>query len=945
MKLIEFRLTMPLTMEEFNICQRYLLARVTQQDTNNTITGVGKNNRTDVRKLVLFKKGTLDDENGKAVDYTFKRMNLVSKIPKWLQNFVDPKYCLVDEKSWNSSPNLKVEYEAKGFPKASVKVDSTHHMGYNTEENAFNISDELLAQRKVILIDIVNDKVSCEDYNPEEDPTVFYSEKAKRGKLGENWIENSKVVVTCYKLFTIDIPYFGVLCSKLENWIVNAIKKNLLKYHRKALCWIDEWYNLTEERIDMFEEGLRERLENFWKEVGLDVEKDSNLAVQFMAEQQARGAFEKYVNNCDDGDMIKMDDPSIGSTKSGSSDGDTTNSYFPPTKKEHMKVPCIKGRTLSGVSTNLNTSDLGENSEEKADKKDKSVKKKKKKKKKKSGSEEEEGEKGSKGSKKSAKSEGKEKSKKKGEEVDVKRTEGCDPCGSQGNHEGGECSKLAEADTSTEAGDESTTTVSSTLNVDEEPYAQEEEPTVDVDDDGDKDDNNEEVIEEERPTKKKISKGSKSSKDDINKKKSKKPISSNGEGGLEEVENEAAKNITLGTPGDVKIRRRVLREVHKMDEDILLTEEEEEGVVVSPMGGVTNDGDTIVQKNLNGDVLHMGTEPTVDRAFVYKSGEHLDGEYTKYVHGINEGVSSRPWKLHYVFVTKNKMNSAEGGIMNPLSTEKYLKRIHEQRIGKFKGGDGLLMDNPFTKRMKMLNCENGMQMSKCRIDGANNGEGGNDHLFTPIDLKNFYPQDGASVECMFQNGHTVPYNDADAILRSFNVVNNAVEENQMVDHFAQNEENIYNYREDMRPKDSNTSLSLFYVIAMICFVYSSMSIYKRARSLFYFLFSAFICACAFVYYEYWNHSCFNQGNVYKFSMNAPGSINSVTSFLDVQRKQNPQEEFYRNLHNTLYEMNKTTLNFASNSLNAEFQSAILKNFNEIFSAKGVKKFAQYMDNS
>ncbi|ANQ09692.1 Uncharacterized protein PCOAH_00037230 [Plasmodium coatneyi] len=70
----------------------------------------------------------------------------------------------------------------------------------------------------------------------------------------------------------------------------------------------------------------------------------------------------------------------------------------------------------------------------------------------------------------------------------------------------------------------------------------------------------------------------------------------------------------------------------------------------------------------------------------------------------------------------------------------------------------------------------------------------------------------------------------------------------------------------------------------------------------------------------------------------------MTSFLDVQRKQNPREEFYRNLHNTLYntlhEVNMSTLNFASNSLNAEFQSAILKNFNEMFSAKNVKKYAQ-----
>ncbi|ANQ08964.1 Phosphatidylinositol transfer protein [Plasmodium coatneyi] len=624
MKLIEFRLTMPLSVEEYNICQKYLLARVTQEDTYNTMHGEGRNKRRDVRKIVLFKKGTLDGEHGEAVDYTFKRMNVVNKIPKWLQNFVHPNYCLIDETYWNSTPNLKIVYEAKGFPKARVQVDSTHHLGYNTEENPFNIPEELLTQRKIILIDIVNDELAAGDYKAEEDPTLFYSEKAKRGKLEENWIENSKVIITCYKLFTIDIPYFGILCSKLENWIVTQIKNNLLKYHRKALCWIDEWYNLTEQRIYMFEEEMQQRLENFWKEVGLDVENDSTLAVQFMAKQQTRSAFEKYLEE------KNSEDKSAKEGKGGLR------------KEGGSKV--VGGSKEEGKKRNRSEG--------------------KRKEKKESGGEEVKEGSMEEGSKTSAKSEEKKKKKKK----------------------------------SKKKGDE----------------VKEQEVKEEV----------KEFVEEEA---------------------------------FAEVENEAQKNITLGTPGDVKIRRRVLREVHKMDEDILITE-----------------------------------------------------------------------------------------------------------------------------------------------------------------------------ECMFQNGHAVPYNDADVILRSFNVLNNAMEENQMVDHFAQNVENIYNYGTDMRRNDSDTSLSFFYVIAMISFVSSSL------------LSCAHVHSCT----EYWNHSCFNQGNVYKFSMNAPKSINPMTSFLDVQRKQNPPEEFRREeFYNTLYKVNKSTLNFTSNSLNAHFQSAILNNFKEIFSAKSLKKYAQYMDNS
>ncbi|OTN66278.1 putative Phosphatidylinositol transfer protein [Plasmodium knowlesi] len=888
MKLIEFRLAMPLSMEEYNICHRHLLAKVTEEDTTNTINGVGKNNRMDVRKVVLFKKGTVHDENGKPVDYTFKRLNLVNKIPKWIQNFVDPKYCLVDEKSWSVDLNSKVLYEAKGFPKACVKIESTCHIGHNTEDNVFNLSDELLAQRKVVLIDIVNDKIPPGEYRTEEDPTIFYSEKAQRGRLEENWIENSKVIITCYKLFSIDIPYFGVLCSRFENWIVNIIKNSLLKYHRRALCQIDEWYNLTEKGIHMFEADLQEQLENFWKEVGLDVENDSTLAVQYMAKQQPRVASDQYVNNCGNGDDKLMDDGSRDSIKNGSSDGDSTYASSSQISKDNMNFPSIETGSLS---------------------------------------------------------EG---------QVEEKVKEDFDPFGSEGNHvAGGEHNtKVAGVDISTEAGEGSETSDSSRLNVNEEPYEHEEEPTGDFklgEDDG-----SEEVVEEghEKMEKTKSSKSSNGKwlKDDIMQEESVKLLTSTTEVGLTEAGEEAEKNRMPATPGVTKMRGRMLREVNKIDEDMLITENEEEA-------GEADDSDTMAEKNLSKDVLEMGAETKANLTSAYKSGDQADDEYTTYEHTVNEGEEN-PWKLHYIFVTKNKMSSTEGGIMNPFSTEKGLKNMNVQRIEKFKGGDDLLMLNPITKRMKMINYENEIWMREAMIDTSNNGEGVNDmffsrrdkylweergtgHLFTPTDMKNFYAdQGGGRLEWVFSSRQSVSYKGGDGILNSYNAVNSVTEDSQMINNFAQHMESIHNYNtDDMSRKDSNTSLALFYVMALVFFVYSSMSIHKRFKSLFYFLLSALMCVCAFLYYEYWNHSWFYQGNVYKFSMSSPpGSINSVTSFLDVQKKQNSQEEFYKNFYNTLSELNKSTVNvnFASKSLNGQFQSTILNNIHDIFLRENVK---------
>ncbi|KJP86253.1 hypothetical protein AK88_04067 [Plasmodium fragile] len=965
MKLVEFRVTMPLSMEEYNLCQRYLLAKMTCEDADNAITGMGCNNRTDGKSLVLFKKGKAEDENGETVDYTFKRMNLVNKVPKWLQNFVDPNYCLIDEKSWNNHPKLRTVYEARGFPRARVEVDSTFRPGHNTEDNVFNLSDEVLAERKVILVDIVKDSAYCREYYPEEDPTLYYSEKAQRGKLDDNWIEKSKVLITCYKLFHIDIPYFGVFCSKLENWIVSAIKESLVKYHRKSFCWIDEWVDLSEEQIHKFEEEIIERIENFWKEIGLDVETDSTLAVQYMAERQARGIYPQVSYTCLHGDNSSKNCNSSDSTKSDSSSASSSKC-------------CAKSGKDNGTTTlyhaNVTKAQLKKCSQLKSVKKGRNGKKKRKKVK--------GGEEGKK-CKKCAKSKGNVKQQQEqgqvnGEEKQAgeREQQKLDSCQRQGNHtEEGVCSKLRGPDAATndmegdveklQSGEETPTTDSHTLHEDEEEDEQgeedededgssgddddEDDDEDDDDEDGEEDeDSSEHVDHEEHPTSRKKSSASKSikgnsSKGQTNRTNSKHSVSSSTdqEKNVEEVEEEIEESEILATSSDANIRSRILREVHHVDEDILLSEEpqqhgkEKEGEVVTPMAGVTNDRDSIVQKNLNKGVVKKGIQP--------HDGMVLHAEYLREEDEEGDGL----WKLNHVFISRNKISFEEEGIMIPWSRKQYLKSLNVMRMGKFKGRDDVLVRNGLPSRMKMLNNEKRVQMNKCKMtDAENNGEGGND-LFAPIDLDSFYGLQGEGRrESTFWNEHSAQHNDAGAILKSFNVVKNSMKEKQMMNQYAHHIGGAHNYRRNVRRNDSNISLSLFYVITMMSFVYIFMSIYKRFKSLFYVLLCAFICACAFLYHEYWNHSCLHRGINYKFSMTTPASINPVTSLLATEKKQDPREEFYKNLYNSvynnLYELNKSTLNFASKSLNVQFQSSIFSNLNEMFPPRNVQD-SPYMD--
>ncbi|ETW40653.1 hypothetical protein PFNF135_04959 [Plasmodium falciparum NF135/5.C10] len=312
MKIVEFRLAMPLTIEEYKVCQLYFVAKASLEDAENNINSnceKGDENNDSKKGIVILKNESYINEDGTCGQYTYKRINLINKLPKWLLNFIDPKYCIIDEKSWNAYPYLKTVYESSGFPKAKIQVESAHFNGYDTEENALNLSEEALSLRKVIYVDIVNDKISYKDYNESEDPSLFYSDKAKRGKLEKNWKENHSIIMTCYKVFTINIPYFGIFCSKLENWIISALRDNILKYHRKAFCWIDEWIDLTIDDIRNLERDVQKKLNKFWND-----SQDENVTDDILDEEnnnKNENVKDQYVihhnNNEENNDTLSND--------------------------------------------------------------------------------------------------------------------------------------------------------------------------------------------------------------------------------------------------------------------------------------------------------------------------------------------------------------------------------------------------------------------------------------------------------------------------------------------------------------------------------------------------------------------------------------------------------------------------------------------------------------
>lgn len=113
------------------------------------------------------------------------------------------------------------------------------------------------------VIDIVKDQLYGADYSKDEDPTLFVSQKTNRGPLCDGWIaeywdevrERSQptprnmALMCAYKLCRVEFRYWGMQ-TKLEKFIHDtALRKTMVRAHRQAWAWQDEWHGLTMEDI------------------------------------------------------------------------------------------------------------------------------------------------------------------------------------------------------------------------------------------------------------------------------------------------------------------------------------------------------------------------------------------------------------------------------------------------------------------------------------------------------------------------------------------------------------------------------------------------------------------------------------------------------------------------------------------------------------------------
>uniref|UniRef100_A0A672I7M6 Phosphatidylinositol transfer protein membrane associated 2 n=1 Tax=Salarias fasciatus TaxID=181472 RepID=A0A672I7M6_SALFA len=244
----EYRIPMPMSVEEYRIAQLYMIQKKSREESCGEGSGVE-----------ILENRPYQDGPGGTGQYTRKVYHIGKHIPSWFCSILPQNALRVEEESWNAYPYTRTRYTCPFVEKFSIDIETYYKPDTGDQGDVFNLSSAEKRQRTVDPIDIVKDYIAPHEYLVEEDPRLYRSLKTGRGPLSEDWIQeiqrnpSQSAVMSAYKLCKVEFRYWGMQ-SKIERFIHDVgLRRVMVRAHRQAWCWQDEWFGLTMEDIRQLE--------------------------------------------------------------------------------------------------------------------------------------------------------------------------------------------------------------------------------------------------------------------------------------------------------------------------------------------------------------------------------------------------------------------------------------------------------------------------------------------------------------------------------------------------------------------------------------------------------------------------------------------------------------------------------------------------------------------
>ncbi|XP_066272344.1 membrane-associated phosphatidylinositol transfer protein 1-like [Branchiostoma lanceolatum] len=243
----EYRIALPLSVEEYRIAQLYMIQKKSRDESQ------GEGNGVEILVNEPYEEGP-----GGSGQYTRKVYHIGTHIPGWFRSILPKAALRVEEEAWNAYPYTRTRYTCPFIEKFYLEIETKYCADGGKQDNVFNLSGAEKRNRIVDVIDVVKDDLPAHDYKLEEDPALYKSVKTGRGPLGTDWKQKcqdsqTQDIMCSYKLCKVEFRYWGMQ-NKIEKFIHDvALRKTMLQAHRQAWCWQDEWEGLQIDDIRRLE--------------------------------------------------------------------------------------------------------------------------------------------------------------------------------------------------------------------------------------------------------------------------------------------------------------------------------------------------------------------------------------------------------------------------------------------------------------------------------------------------------------------------------------------------------------------------------------------------------------------------------------------------------------------------------------------------------------------
>ncbi|KAK2844690.1 hypothetical protein Q5P01_011349 [Channa striata] len=242
----EYRICMPLTVDEYRIGQLYMISKHSCEQSDG---GDGVE--------VVKNEPQIHPKHGPG-QLTEKRIYLNSKLPSWAKTFV-PRFFYVTEKAWNFYPYTITGARVSFLPRFSVRIETRFENNNGDNSNVFG--DTPTPAENVCFLDILSDPIPEKHYKESEDLSHWQSSKTGRGPLQKGWRDTHKPIMCSYKRVQCSFEVYGFQ-TRTEDFIQKNIRDILLIGHRQAVAWTDEWHGLSLEEVREYEQTMQEKTNN-----------------------------------------------------------------------------------------------------------------------------------------------------------------------------------------------------------------------------------------------------------------------------------------------------------------------------------------------------------------------------------------------------------------------------------------------------------------------------------------------------------------------------------------------------------------------------------------------------------------------------------------------------------------------------------------------------------